>query len=338
MKLHTPGLRLCRAILMSMLGALGALSVLGLTGNAAAQANAAVNFPTKPIRFISPSGPGLVNDAWTRLLAQKLSERTGWTTVVENRAGGNYVIGTQALMSAPADGHTVLAAVSSMPVVQYTMKPAPFDMRRDMTPLTRVTNVQLVLVANINQPFKTLPEMVSYARAHPAKLSYGSLNLGSLTHLAGELLKDVAGIDMVNVPYNGETLMIDTMSGLIHVAVMTTSSVRANVAAGKLRALAILGPKRSPILPGVPTVEETGLPAIDADGWQGLVIRSGTPPAVVERLQREINAVIAAPDFQEKLVALGALPISETSDQFRRKIEADLDTWGKLINSGKVKF
>ena len=309
--------------------------LMGLAPAAYAQT---ATFPVRPIRFIAPSGPGLVNDAWTRLLAQKLGERTGWVTVVENRPGGNYVIGTQALMNAPADGHTLLSAVSSMPVVQFTMKPAPFDMRRDMIPLTRVTNVQLVLVANPALPFKTLGEMVTYAKANPGKLSYGSLNLGSLTHLAGELLKDTAGIDMVNVPYNSDAMLVDTMSGQIHVAVTTTASARATVGSGRLRALAILGPRRSPVLPGVPTVEEAGLPAIDADGWQGLVLKAGTPPAVVDRLQREITAVLQAPDFQERLNALGALPVSETPEQFRRKIEADLDTWGKLLGSGKVKF
>lgn len=319
-----------------LLAALWLSACAALPGAGNAQAGAP--FPSRPLRFIAPSGPGLVNDAWTRLLAQKLGERTGWVTVVENRPGGNYVIGSQALTNAPADGHTLLSAVSSMPVVQLTMKPAPFDMLRDMIPLTRVTNVQLVLVANPGQPFKTLPEMVAWARANPGKLSYGSLNLGSLTHLAGELLKDTTGIDMVNVPYNSDTMLFDTMSGRLQVAVTTTASARAHVQGGKLRALALLSATRSPALPDTPTVAGTGLPAIDADGWQGLVLRAGTPPAVVERLQREIAAVLATPDFQERMNALGALPVNETSEQFRGKIAADLATWGRLLGSGKVRF
>lgn len=316
------------------------LALFGLTGAVAQTVapNQAAGFPSKPMRFISPSGTGLINDTWTRLIAQKLSERLGWTTIVENKPGGNYVIGTQAMLNAPADGHTLLAAVSSMPVVQHTMKPAPFDLRRDIIPLSRVINVQLVLVANSAQPFKTASELVTYAKANPGKLSYGALNLGSLTHLAGELFKLVAGIDMVNVPYNGEAMMIDTISGVVQASVTTTSSAVANIRSGRLVALAILGPNRSPILPDVPTVNEAGLPAIDADGWQGLMVRAGTPPAIVDRLHREITTTIQAAEFHGRLTAQGAMPVSETSAQFRRKIDADLESWGKLLSTGKVVF
>jgi len=301
-------------------------------------AQGSTTFPSKTIRFISPSGTGLVNDTWTRLIAQRLTDRLGWSTVVENRPGGNYIIGTQAMLNAPADGHVLLSAVSSQPVVQHTMKDVPFDLRRDIIPLTRVINVQLVLVANVNQPFKTLPELVAYAKANPNKLSYGALNLGSLTHLAGELFKQVAGIEMVNVPYKGEAMMIDTIAGVVQLSVSTTSSAAANIKSGRLRALAVLSPTRSPILPDVPTVGETGLPAIDADGWQGLMIKAGTPQPIVDRLHREITAILQTAEFQDKLKAQGALPVSETPEQFRRKIAADLDTWGKLLATGKIKF
>lgn len=301
-------------------------------------AQGSANFPNKPIRFISPSGTGLVNDTWTRLIAQRLTDRLGWATVVENRPGGNYIIGTQAMLNAPADGHVLLAAVSSQPVVQHTMKDVPFDLRRDIIALTRVINVQLVLVANVNQPFKTLPELVAYAKANPNKLSYGALNLGSLTHLAGELFKQVAGIEMVNVPYKGEAMMIDTIAGVVQLSVSTTSSAAANIKAGRLRALAVLSPTRSPILPDVPTVAETGLPPVDADGWQGLIIKAGTPQPIVDRLHREITAILQTTEFQDKLKAQGALPVSETPEQFRRKIDADLNTWGKLLATGKIKF
>lgn len=295
-------------------------------------------FPFKTIRIIVPSGTGLTNDIWCRLLAQKLNERTGWTSVVENRPGGNYVIGYQAMTNAPADGHTVLSVVSSMPVVQSTMKPQPFDMLRDMMPITRAVNVQLILVSNSEQPFKTAAELVKYAKANPGKMSYGALNLGSLTHLAGELFKLVVGIDMVNVAYNGEALVLDTLSGRLQAAVLTTSSTGSHIQSGRLRGLAILGPSRSPILPGVPTVAEAGLPAIDADGWQGLAVRTGTPQPVFDRLTREMGAVIQSEDFQAKLRAQGALPVSETPEQFRQKIESDLTSWARLVASGKVQF
>ena len=297
-----------------------------------------LSFPSKAIRIIVPSGTGLTNDIWCRLLAQKLNERLGWTTLVENRPGGNYVIGYQALTNSPADGHTVLSAVSSMPVVQNTMKPQPFDMRRDMMPITRAVNVQLILVANNEQPFKTAGDLVKYAKANPGKLSYGALNLGSLTHLAGELFKQVAGIDMVNVPYNGEALVLDTISGRLQAAVLTTSSTGSHIQSGRLIGLAILGPNRSPILPSVPTVAEAGLPAIDADGWQGLAVRTGTSQPIFDRLQREITTVLQSDDFQGRLKALGALPVSETPEQFRKKIESDLNSWAKLVASGKVQF
>jgi len=304
-----------------------------------AQAGAGTpNWPSRPIRFISPSGAGLTNDVWSRILAQKLTERLGWLTVVENKPGGNYMIGTQAVLNAPADGHTVFSAVSSLPVVQLTMKNPPFDMRRDFIPLTRTVNVQLVLVANVAQPFKTAQELVAYARANPGKLSYGALNLGSLTHLAGELFKQTTGIDMVNVPYNGEMLMTDTMAGNVQVAVLTAGSASANIRAGRLRALAMLSPTRSAALPDVPTLVEAGLPAVDADGWQGLMVRTGTPAPIVQRLQDEIGIVIRSPEFVEKMRSLGSQPVAETSEQFRAKIESDLRTWGNLVASGKVTF
>ena len=302
------------------------------------QAQAQSSFPSRTLRLIVPSGAGLTNDIWCRLLAQKLTERLGWTVIVENRPGGNYVIGYQAMTNSPADGHAVLSVVSSMPVVQNTMKPQPFDMLRDMMPITRAVNVQLILVANNEQPFKTAAELVTYARANPGKISYGALNLGSLTHLAGELFKMVVGIDMVNVPYNGEALVLDTMSGRLQAAVLTTSSTGSHIQSGRLRGLAILGPSRSPILRSVPTVVEAGLPAIDADGWQGLAVRTGTPQPIFERLTRELGAVIQSEDFQARLRAQDALPVSETPEQFRRKIESDLNSWAKLVASGKVQF
>jgi tripartite-type tricarboxylate transporter receptor subunit TctC len=309
-----------------------------LAAGAQALAQTPPAFPSKAVRVIVPSGAGLTNDIWCRLLAQKLNERLGWTVLVENRPGGNYVIGYQVMTNSPADGHTVLSVLSSMPVVQHTMKPQPFDMLRDMLPITRAVNVQLILVANNEQPFRTAAELVKYAKANPGKMSYGALNLGSLTHLAGELFKMVVGIDMVNVAYNGEALVLDTISGRLQAAVLTTSSTASHIQSGRLRGLAILGPSRSPILPSVPTVAEAGLPAIDADGWQGLAVRVGTPQPIFDRLTREMTTVIQSEDFQARLRAQGALPVSETPEQFRQKIESDLNSWARLVASGKVQF
>lgn len=297
----------------------------------------AQTYPSRPIRFVVPAGPGATTDIVPRIVAAKLSERLGWTVVTENRPGGNFVVGTQAVTQAPPDGYTVLAAVSSLTILPSSLKDLPFDVQRDLIPVTRTANLLILVISNPAQPYKTFAEMIAYAKAHPGKLSYGSAAQGSWTHLAFELARRQAGVEMVNVPYRDATFFNDIISGVVPVGVNTVSTVLPAVKAGKLNALAIIGPKRSPQLPDVPTVGEAGVGEVDADAWLGIMVRAGTPASIVNTLNREIVAVLRLPEVQKQLVNMGAVPAPETPEDFRRKFDGDIARWAKLIREAGIK-
>ena len=326
----------CRRMLVGAfssgpIAALALLTVLALP-------SAAQEFPTKPIRIVVPSGPGIGTDLIARLIAQRLNERLGWTVLVDNKPGGNYLIGSQTVLQQPADGHTVLLAVSSMTVLPATVKDLPVNMLKDFAAVTRVATLPTVVLVTPALPAKTMPELVAYAKKNPTALSYAVTGSGSFHHLAGELLKQNLLISMTHVPYKDTTLIADVASGRVQVAVISVASVAQQIRAGTLRGLAILGPNRSPAIPDVPTMTELGLPEIDGEAWLGTLVRAGTPPDVIRILNREIVAAMQTPEFKDKLPSMGAGFVQDTPEAFARLYAADIARWQQVVQTSKLKF
>jgi len=326
----------CRRMLVGAFssGPIAALALLTVF----ALPSAAQEFPTKPIRIVVPSGPGIGTDLIARLIAQRLNERLGWTVLVDNKPGGNYLIGSQAVLQQPADGHTVLLAVSSMTVLPATVKDLPVNMLKDFAAVTRVATLPTVVLVTPALPAKTMPELVAYAKKNPTALSYAVTGSGSFLHLAGELLKQNLSISMTHVPYKDTTLIADVASGRVQVAVISVASVAQQIRAGTLRGLAILGPNRSPAIPDVPTMAELGLPEIDGEAWLGTLVRAGTPPDVIRILNREIVAAMQTPEFKDKLPSMGAGFVQDTPEAFARLYAADIARWQQVVQTSKLKF
>lgn len=300
------------------------------------------DYPNRPIRFVPPWPPGIEADARLRVLIGKLHERLGWTPVIEHKPGGNFIIATQTVSQAPADGYTILVAVSSMTIIPYSQRNLPFDFTKDFVTVTRFVNFPLALFANPSVPAKTLAELVAYSKANPGKLSYGITGTGGWNHLSAELLKRTAGVDMTSIPYKASSqLFSDVMGGTVPLAVTGATELTSQVQAGKLKMIVLLGAKRSPVFPDVPTAAESGLPGmnIDFDSWHGFMFRSGTPVEIVNRFHREIFAVLQLPEVHQQFVKLGgALPYSETPEQFRKKFDGDHARWGRVIREAGIKF
>lgn len=314
-----------------------ALAFVALMLMAATSAHAQ-DYPNRTIRFVVTLGPGNSTDVMARLIAYKLNERHGWTVVVENRPGGQYLVGMQNVLQAPADGYTFLAMNSAMPVMPTSMKNLPFDLVKDFIPISRIGSVPLLLFSNRDQPFKTVAELVTYAKANPGKLRYAAFQTGSGTHLVGELLKQRLGLDIRHVPYNNSAFIADMASGNVELGVFSVTTAAPGIQTGQLRPLAILGTKRSPLFPDVPTIQELGFPPMDVDAWGGLGAKAGTPQQVIDLMNKEINEIVQLPDIQEKLKAAGATPAAETSQQFKAKIQSEIDIWAKLAKDADIKF
>ena len=323
----------CRRMLVGALsgGLITFLACFALPG-------AAQEFPTKPIRIVVPSGPGIATDIIARLIAQRLNERLGWTVLVDNKPGGNYLIGSQAVLQQPADGHTVLLAVSSMTVLPATVKDLPVNMLKDFAAITRVATLPTVVLVTPSLPVKTMPELVAYAKKNPTALSYAVTGSGSFLHLAGELLKQNLSINMTHVPYKDTTLISDVANGRVQVSVISVASVSQQIRAGTLRGLAILGPSRSSAIPDVPTMAELGLPEIDGEAWLGILVRAGTPADIVRILNREIVTSMQSPEFKDKLAPMGAGYVQDTPEAFARLYAADIARWQQVVQTSKLKF
>ncbi|MGE0801418.1 MAG: Bug family tripartite tricarboxylate transporter substrate binding protein [Lautropia sp.] len=294
-------------------------------------------FPTKPIRFVIPYGPGNSVDVVTRMVARKLHERLGWATIVENRPGGRLTIAMQAVLDAPADGHTLLGSVSAMPVMPSAMKELQFDLLRDFEWITRTANLQLMLAAGKSVQFQDAAQMVGYARKHPDELKFAAYQPGSGTHLVGEYFADLNGIRMSHVPYKDSSFATDLAGGSIDLAIFSVTTLAPVLQSGRARGLALLGKQRSPLFPDVPTTAEQGLPAIDVDIWAGITAKAGTPRPIVDRLHKEIDAVLQLPEVKEFIVAQGGLPGGDTPAAFKAKVASEVDMWRKLIQEKKIR-
>ncbi|BFO57182.1 tripartite tricarboxylate transporter substrate binding protein [Acidovorax sacchari] len=299
-----------------------------LPGLSAAQA-----FPSKPITIIVPFAAGGTTDILARIIAQGMGAELGQSVVVDNRAGAGGNIGGQVAARAPADGYTLfMGTVGTHAINASLYKKMPFDPIKDFAPLTRVANVPNLLVANPAQPFKTVPELIAYAKANPGKINFGSSGSGSSIHLSGELFKSMAKVDMQHVPYKGSAPAVtDLLGNQIAIMFDNMPSAIQHVRSGKLRAIAVTTAKRSPELPDVPTIAEAGVPGYEATSWFGMFAPAATPAPVVAQLNATIVKVLAQPDIKKKLAEQGAEAAGETPAQFADFIQKESVKWGKVV-------
>lgn len=292
----------------------------------------AQSFPSRPIRLIVPFPPGGATDAFARIVQLRWSEALGQNIVIENRAGAGGMIGAEQVAKAPNDGYTLLIgniATLAMNVGVYSKM--PYDPARDFTPVLRTVDVNYALVIHPSVPAKTLPELIAHAKSNPGKLSYGSAGSGSAPHLATELLKQRAGIDLLHVPYKGGGPMVaDLLGGQIQVGIGDQANLMPQVKAGKLRVLAVGSARRSPNFPDVPTIAEADLPGYEAGAWQGLAAPAGLPPEVTRRLNETLARVMELPEVKERLTGAGMEPVGGSPDDFARFIRAEIAKWVKV--------
>jgi tripartite-type tricarboxylate transporter receptor subunit TctC len=314
---------------------LSLLAVLALSLPAAAQDS----YPSKPVRIVVPYPAGGVADLLPRTVGAKLSEKWKQPVVVENKPGASGNIGMAEGARAEADGYTlVLAPTGNLTVNQFLFRDLPFDVQRDLTPVTLLATSPNVLVVHPSVPAKNFRELIAYAKANPGKLNFSSPGSGSGAHLAGELLNVEAGIKAVHVPYKGMAPAVsDLVGGQVQMMFAGISTALPHIRAGKLVPIAMASPQRSAQLPDVPTVAESGIPGFDVTSWYGIVVRSGTPPAVVRKIQADMAEALAAPDVKEKLAALGLDPSGNTPEEFQRLIAAESRKWSDIVRKADIK-
>ena len=314
------------------LGSIASAVVLGagLLGGTSALAQA---YPTKPVTIIVPFAAGGTTDILARIIGQALTAELGQSVVVDNRAGAGGNIGGQAAAKATPDGHTLfMGTVGSHAINASLYKKMPFDPVKDFAPLTRVANVPNLLVANPAQPYKSVKDLIAYAKANPGKVNFGSSGNGSSIHLSGELFKSLAKVDMQHVPYKGSAPAVtDLLGNQIGIMFDNMPSAIQHVRSGKLVPLAVTTAKRSPELPNVPTIAEAGVPGYEATSWFGMFAPAGTPAPVLAKLNAAIVKVLGQPDVKKKINEQGAEVYSETPEQFAAFIQAESVKWGKVV-------
>ncbi len=317
---------------MNILGRLAAAALAALLPLAGLAADA---FPAKSIRFVVPYPPGGPLDTVARLLGQKVGERIGHPVVVENVPGAGGNIGAAAVARAAPDGYTILmGAVATHAINPSLYSSIPYAASRDFIAVTQVASTPNVLVVNPAVKATSVKEFIALAKSQPGKLNFGSGSTGSAGHLAGELFKSLAGVDMVHVPYKGAAAaMQDLIGGRVDLMFDNLASSLAQVKAGRVRALAVTTAKRSPLAPELPTIAESGLPGFDISTWFGIFVPAGTPPAAVERLHAEFAHALALPDVRDRLRSMGAEPVGNTPAEFAAFVKSEAAKYAKLVKA-----
>jgi tripartite-type tricarboxylate transporter receptor subunit TctC len=298
----------------------------------------AQSYPAKPVNIIIPYAPGGTTDIVGRLIAQALGAATGKTFLVENKGGGSTTIATGHVVKAAADGYTLLANEMTQTIIPSLFPKLPFDPVRDLAPITVFAEAPYVLVVNSAVPAKNLRELVELARANPGKLNFASGGAGSGPHIAGELLKAVAGLDMTHIAYKGSGPAVsDLLGGQVEVLITAAPTVTAQMGSGRMRPLAVAHAQRLSSLPSVPTSAEAGFPDFRIANWFGLAAPKDTPADVITYLHAEIQKVLKKPEIRERLIAAGAEPVSMTPAEATRHIEMEARRWGDLIQKARIK-
>ena len=298
----------------------------------------AQNYPSHPVKVVVPYAVGGSADVYGRVLAAKLSEAMGQPFVIENRPGGGAVIGTDAVAKSAPDGYTVLVMSNTHTVNETLIPKKPYDLMRDLAPVTGINSQDLLLVGSPNLKASNLKELLALAKKEPGKLNYASSGPGTPYHMAGELFKHMAGVDIVHVPHKGSdqarTAVLGSQVDLMFDAI---STIVGQVNAGKLKALGTTGNHRSPVTPNIPTIAEAGVPGYEATIWLGLMAPAATPKPVLEQLSAAVNQIINAPDVKNNWAKQGAVPMGMTPDEFGKFLREDIAKWSKLVKDTGMK-
>lgn len=294
-------------------------------------------YPDKPIRMVVAFAPAGGTDIVARLVGPKLSEILGQSVVVENRAGAGGVIGSENVARSPADGYTTLMATMGNLAVNPYIYPMRIDVQKDLTPISKVVEVQFALLVHPSVPANTLQEFIALAKKKPGDITYSSSGVGGGPHLAGELFDSLAGTKLAHIPYKGSgQSLTDLLGGQVNATFDSLLQALPYIKEGKLRALAILGSERSPLLPNVPTVAEAGVPEYEFTNWYGLTAPAGTPPEAIQKLNDGIRQVLRQPDVKEKLEAMGARVVGDTPQEFGTFIASENVKWEKVIQRAGI--
>jgi len=301
--------------------------------------SAQAQYPDRPLRLIVPFAPGGVTDTSGRVVAEALSKRLGQPIVVENKAGASGNIGTQQASLAPPDGYTLVLGFDGTIVINpHVFANFPIDVQKDLAPVGKIGDATLIIVAHPSFPAKTLRELIAYSKLQPDGVSYGTSGVGGTPHIAGELLKQRTGAKLTHIPYKGGgQAMTDALGGNIPIVYTAVAGAMPHVKAGRLIPIAVSSAKRTPSLPDVPTFIESGIPDFESSSWVALLAPGGTPRPVIEKLNRELNAVLSDPAIVERLSTLGIVATPGTPQQLADQIRNDLDKYGKVVKAAGIK-
>jgi len=300
-------------------------------------ADAASSYPNRPLRMVVPFAPGGTLDFIGRILADKLADRLGKPIVVDNRGGANGIVGSEIVARTIPDGHTLLVVPAGFAVNPSLVRKMPYDTVRDLAPIGILGDSFYVMVIPASLPASTLKEFIAWARARPGQLSYASTGTGALTHLAAELFKMMAGVDMTHVPYKGGgALMPDLLAGRVVAFFGTMPTVGPQVRSGKLRALAVSTAKRVSAAPEIPTFIEAGLPGYEVAGWFGVLTTGGTPQVIVQRLESELRAILNDPDARDRFLKQGMEVEHRSAAEFAKLIRSESAKWQKVIKAAGI--
>ena len=315
------------------------VALLALAGSVIASAPAAMadDYPSRAVKIIVPFGAGGPTDVYTRAIAEELRKSLHQPFIMENRPGAGTTIGTDVVAKSQPDGYTLLMVSGTQTVNETLYAHKPYQLMRDLVPIAPLIDTDLVLVVHPSVPAKTPGELLALARAKPGTLNYGSSGPGSNYHMAGELLKNLTGVDIVHVPYKGSTgARNDILSGQIQILYDSVPTMAPQIKAGMVRALGTSGKMRSPILPDVPTMAEAGVPGFNATLWVGFMAPAGTPKPIIDKLHDEITKILRRPDIKQAWEKTGATPIVMTQPEFKSFMEAQVAKWADVIKTNHI--
>jgi tripartite-type tricarboxylate transporter receptor subunit TctC len=312
------------------------LSALALAA-ASLGAHAQQAYPVKQVRMILPFAPGGPSDIIGRLVSQNLTQQLGQTVITDNRAGAGGNLGLELAAKAPPDGYTIVLASPTISISPSLYRKLGYDAQKDLAPISLVADIPNVMIVHNSVPAKTIQDFIQLARRNPGKLNFGSSGQGSTTHLSSEILKTIAKLDMVHVPYKGQGLAITGLvSGQIDMIIMSVPAALGMIQGNKVRPLAVLSPKRVPSLANVPTTREGGVTNFEVSVWFGILAPANTPPAIVNRLNSELNKALAAPDLRERFAGAGIEPLTSTPEHFGNFIRSETVRYAKVIKDAGI--